>query len=609
MDNWGVSDKPLRDPMQHPHLEAGDERGVTPSAAAGPWPWPWPPLEDEEDIFFDWDALYGPQDQNQGLENGPGTSLSSLDSLQLSQLTPLRGVPGEHSLTEQNTQDTPGVIPQAQGQAQTSNTHTPLILPGFNNVAEWLDGAYRPPTPCDHCRRHKLQCLILRRTSDNPNPVPSCSSCVGLFRPCSFGRGEKRQASGFETLSPVLGHLHGVIEEGEGNEGQGGSGSGTATAPREQSLKETKQFVRRGARVLREWFYLNEERPYPSEEEKGRLALETGFSRQRVSTWFANARRRQKQQRQVESSMRIYRAGSPMPMSMPMSMAMPVSDDAASMTPMERWQVSPPGEEPVSEDVIREAIATSAGSDVDGDLDSPSIDPSSAGERSSFASSRSSFGVASDTSDSSSSAWSFRSGESLRPRSYRRTSAGRRGGRRRVTEDGHYQCTFCTQSFKKKHDWSRHEKSVHLPLDVWICTPNLNELQPTDIFIPECRFCGYQSPSSEHWESHDFGECATKPLSERSFSRKDYLWQHLRKFHGCTQYPVPNLDSWRSSQNEIQSRCGFCTAHLPSWSARADHLAAHFKEGCRMSQWAGDWGFDSSVLISLRNAVLPFERP
>ncbi|KAL4914866.1 hypothetical protein BDW62DRAFT_136092 [Aspergillus aurantiobrunneus] len=575
---------------QH-QLPLDDERGVN-AAPAGSWPV-------DEDIFFDWDALYGPQDPNLhlGSQQGEWPAWSALDGLHLAdRSTPLFGGEKERAFDGAGITSTlDGSLALDQNRTQTGNTstRTPIVPSGFNNVAEWLDGAYRPPTPCDHCRRHRLQCLILRRTSDNPNPVPSCSSCVGLFRPCSFGRGEKRQASGFETLSPVLGHLHGVIEEGD----EDGSG-------RKPDTKETKQFVRKGARVLRDWFYRNEECPYPSEEDKARLAQETGFSRQRISTWFANARRRYKQQRQVGSSTRVYRAGSPMPT--PMS-------DVASMTPMERWQASPPDEEPVPEAVIREAIAsTSVASDGSGrsQVDSPSTELSSGCEGSSLASSLSSFGVlGSDASDSSSSAWSFQSGDGpLRSRPFRRrVSAGRRG-RKGITEDGHYQCTFCTQSFKKKHDWSRHEKSVHLLLDMWICTPNLSQVEDPSIPLSECRFCNHQSPTREHWESHDFQECAIKPLAERSFSRKDYLWQHLRKFHGCTRYPVPDLDAWRSSQSEIQSRCGFCAAHLPSWSARADHLASHFKEGLRMSQWAGDWGFDASVLSRLRNAVLPVER-
>lgn len=34
-----------------------------------------------------------------------------------------------------------------------------------------------------------------------------------------------------------------------------------------------------------------------------------------------------------------------------------------------------------------------------------------------------------------------------------------------------YQCTFCTDTFKSKHDWVRHEKSLHLSLESWTCAP------------------------------------------------------------------------------------------------------------------------------------------
>lgn len=112
---------------------------------------------------------------------------------------------------------------QFQQQDETAESlNPPLELPdsvlrerGFRDVGGWLGGAYCPPFPCSYCRQHRLQCLILRTTSANPNPVTSCSSCVALFRECSLARGEKREPSGFETLSPVLGHLHGVTEQME----------------------------------------------------------------------------------------------------------------------------------------------------------------------------------------------------------------------------------------------------------------------------------------------------------------------------------------------------------------------------------------------------------
>lgn len=90
-----------------------------------------------------------------------------------------------------------------------------LAQSAFTSVPQWLDGAYYPPTPCRYCCKHRLQCLIIRTTSANPNPVTSCSSCVALFRECSLAQGEKRRPSGFETMSLALGHLHGVTEQGE----------------------------------------------------------------------------------------------------------------------------------------------------------------------------------------------------------------------------------------------------------------------------------------------------------------------------------------------------------------------------------------------------------
>jgi hypothetical protein len=82
----------------------------------------------------------------------------------------------------------------------------------------------------------------------------------------------------------------------------------------------------------------------------------------------------------------------------------------------------------------------------------------------------------------------------------------------------------------------------------------------------------------------------------------------LRKFHGCTKLPIESLDQWRSARSGVRSRCGFCNASLPTWTARADHLADHFKQGCRMHQWVGDWGLDPYTFGALQNAILPSER-
>ncbi|KAJ5657250.1 uncharacterized protein N7484_000899 [Penicillium longicatenatum] len=464
------------------------------------------------------------------------------------------------------------------------------------NVPQWLDGAYRPPVSCRYCRKYRLQCLILRTTSANPNPVSACSSCVALFRECSLAKGEKRLPSGFETFAPVLGHLHGLPEHPDD------SAPVLPSVENIEEQRESKQFVRKGARVLREWFYQNQERPYPTEEQKIQFSRETGFSEKRVATWFANARRRQKQKMQssnLAANTRT-RAGSPL-----------ITNTLISLTPMERWKASPPEDEAVPESVIQDAIAsTSLDMSMDPfQFDGSAMDLFNFDESSShLPSSASSFGSwVSETSDSVSSAWSQQSGEGSLP--FPMLPKPSRSRRRDHSKEHQYQCTFCMRSFKKRHDWARHEKSVHFSLEIWICTPSLDELQQAwQTQGVGCNFCDVLCPGPAHLEEHEFHICATKPMVDRSFTRKDYLWQHLRKFHGCSKNPVPDLEAWRATGAEVQSRCGFCGQSFSTWTARAEHLADHFKNGVRMNQWVGDWGLSPTAMDVLRKATLPNQR-
>lgn len=372
-----------------------------------------------------------------------------------------------------------------------------------------------------------------------------------------------------------------------------------------EGRKDSKQFVRKGARILREWYSQHQEYPYPSDEQKDVLSRETSFSKKRISTWFANARRRHKQKIQPLSVPPGGRAGSPVP-----------TGWFSSMTPMERWQASPP-EDGVPEAKIKESVA-SADDDVEpAYLKSPTVDPwDLEGASSHLGSSASSFGsrASEESSESASSAWSYQSASErsppfpLLPRVSR--TRRRRQRPRHIGEPNPYQCTFCTASFRKRHDWYRHEKSVHLPLESWICTPDLTQLQDMNPpQTPECRYCDAPFPAAAHWEEHEFPICAAKPVPERSFARKDHLWQHLRKFHGCTKFSALDLDAWRSTSDTVSSRCGFCGMAFSSWTTRAQHLAEeHFKKGARMDGWTGDWGLDAATMGVLRNAILPGER-
>jgi hypothetical protein len=49
-------------------------------------------------------------------------------------------------------------------------------------------------------------------------------------------------------------------------------------------------------------------------------------------------------------------------------------------------------------------------------------------------------------------------------------------------------------------------------------------------------------------------------LVNEPYARKDHLWQHLYKFHGCRKWEGWTLDlvSLRMTSDAINSRCGFC---------------------------------------------------
>ncbi|CAI6097744.1 unnamed protein product [Clonostachys chloroleuca] len=479
---------------------------------------------------------------------------------------------------------------------------------GFTDVWQWLEGAEQPPHPCSHCKSKRLQCIILQKSAVNPNPLRSCTTCVALYRECSLAKGQKRPPSVFETQLPVYKQLHGVPEQEESGERQ-------QPQPEQPILDEdgqrsSKHFVRKGARVLKEWFERNEDHPYPSEMERIALEQETGFSQKRISTWFSNARRRQKQRIQP-----VIRAKSPRPFDKDSE----ASNSTLGLTPFERWQASPPDEEPIPESVIRDALGSLKDEsffkdDSFADNISPR-DKFTADDVVSRHHSVSSFDSGSHiTSASSSSVWSCQSSRDSNfaypvasARRRRRTSLKHE---RRDKEEGNlrFQCTFCTKSFKKKHDWVRHEKTIHLPQDSWICTPDLNSLRQRMVAGLDCPFCDARDSGPEHWEEHEFHICAMKPSSERLFTRKDHLWQHLRKFHGWSKGLPADLDKWQFSEGSVESRCGFCGCVMSDWTERASHLADHFKNGMRMAQWEGDWGLNESALSLLRGAVLPAQR-
>lgn len=280
------------------------------------------------------------------------------------------------------------------------------------------------------------------------------------------------------------------------------------------------------------------------------------------------------------------------------------------MTPFQRWRSSPPEDDHAPIDLVKRAAAANSqpGAFYDQDTNQSKLYNSYDSQSASTLASSTTY---SDSNESISSFETFLSTDSQsveqalgsvpstglsRPRSPGKSNSVR------------YQCTFCTTSFKRKSDWCRHEVSIHVQLDMWVCEPQDSTVWKFDSPHQQCNYCGIELPSQEHIASHDFDLCAERSLGERVFARKDHLLQHLKKFHGCHKWPGQSLNLRRIRHATLKSRCGFCAETFVTWNERIDHLVRHFKQGSQMKQWVGDWGFDLATMQSLRRAILPADR-
>jgi hypothetical protein len=55
-----------------------------------------------------------------------------------------------------------------------------------------------------------------------------------------------------------------------------------------------------------------------------------------------------------------------------------------------------------------------------------------------------------------------------------RTTAVKGKAKPKDVADRIFKCTFCCDTFKHKYDWSRHEKSLHLNMEEWVCAPHVS---------------------------------------------------------------------------------------------------------------------------------------
>jgi uncharacterized C2H2 Zn-finger protein len=343
------------------------------------------------------------------------------------------------------------------------------------------------------------------------------------------------------------------------------------------------RFSRETTRILRDWVSAHCSHPYPSEEDKEYLMRVTSLTKPQVTNWVTNARRRGK----------ICPPGSPSLKARKLSNSMDISGG------MHLRQEASPDDEQAPAPAICEAgsLYSSKPSTLcdlpysDGDFGSPLHNISSVGS--------------SATSPSSSNLLFSHPLGSLGSSKERRCSREISNcdlSRQVPTAQHMYQCTFCTKTFKAKHDWQRHEL-MHFSPEKWICAPNGPTY--TSHGHVTCVFCGLQNPSARHInDQHNYLSCAERSLTKRSFYRKDHLCQHLKGVHGI-RFQSPIMDTWKVSIAELLSRCGFCGLVMKSWLSRAEHLAEHFKLGKTMADWKGDWGFDPEILGFINNAIPP----
>lgn len=467
---------------------------------------------------------------------------------------------------------------------------------------------FRAILPCDFCRTMGFDCFIAKRgVMQN-----GCTCCISLYRECSFTH-DKKPGKYLDTLHTVTENVD--IPNGSltGKRAlKSLTGATTADDLDGGSRKGNPRFSRNAVRILKTWLYDHSEHPYPTEQEKGELKLRTGLTQTQISNWLANARRRGKVRAAPRSSSPV-----------PGAMDIPRQDqdqDMSYMTPLERWKHSPPEHEAAAtSDILRalentpldpskqrpsqpnhvRSYSRKGGSSNDSShANSNAIHVSSASSRGTSRSSISDLSFASAFSHRS----SLGSMDRKERRRRRKSAPVNTFNQQKARSARIFQCTFCADSFPAKYDWQRHEKSLHLALEKWTCSPQGGVVNMGG--SNRCVFCLAVNPDQDHLESHNFSACQEKTPQERTFYRKDHLNQHLRLIHNVKLNS--SMDKWRSSTNEIKSRCGFCGTVFDTWKERTDHLAFHFKSGADMCLWQGDWGFEPFVQSLVENAMPPY---
>ncbi|KAK5998296.1 Homeobox protein 4 [Cladobotryum mycophilum] len=480
-----------------------------------------------------------------------------------------------------------------------------------------------PANPCAHCVLGGYACKKIREGIHKGY----CTSCVALGLECSFGgvvpdnlNPESTRLSSWAANSNRLNAItQEDISESARPSGStsftdllnqpatGDDASAAAIAIAKAGTPPPKigaRFSRESVRILKNWLLTHNRHPYPSDEEKEMLQRQTGLNKIQITNWLANARRRGKAQppRSTSPHTRNPRLG--------------------GHEPLAALGALSPEHEPASVTAIARAVTASDSSAISSGLNSPySFNYTDDGSNKSLCNQSSASSVGTSQSSNGSLASAYSQGTQNSWGSFGSAPFNNRGRRRRRRRTATkkeaptstslaaplktFQCTFCTETFRTKHDWQRHEKSLHLSLERWVCAPDGPRAVNPENGVTCCVFCGEANPDNAHIDTHNHAACQERSLEERTFYRKDHLNQHLRLVHNV-KFMDWSMKSWKVATPEIRSRCGFCGIVMDTWTIRVDHLAEHFKTGFSMADWKGDWGFELPVLDMVENSIPPY---
>ncbi|KAI5227187.1 hypothetical protein E4T46_04304 [Aureobasidium subglaciale] len=496
----------------------------------------------------------------------------------------------------------------------------------YSNFSRWIPRFIQPDGPCTYCRDRKLNCYL-------SYGKVTCTACDTLFRPCSFVKPHSHAAPEVPEGESSMGFvdtLHPVIEDCCQEQGKL---TGVRSLKSMPDKKSSSRFSKAALKVLRGWLDEHQANPYPTEDEKEQLSRTTGLRVPQINTWLANARRRGKAGVKNKAAMDGLLQSTTTSLPPTAAIGIPGATEIeinkwSDMNPLERWKHSPPQNEPAPFNAIADALDRKDLPDYAEESSSPStlgwqgLGSSRDDSRSSNRRAASVTSLEKSTSNSaaSSAAWSgsrdswgsYSSfGSSLNGRKERRrrrkmpgTTLKKPSNDKSLQKERLYQCTFCTDTFLTKYDWVRHEKTLHLSLEKWICCPLGPETLDSASGQTICAYCCELEPTKDHIESHNHRQCLDKGFQGRTFYRKDHLRQHLRLVHESKL--LPHMEAWKTSLTNVNSKCGFCYQRFTVWSERNDHLAIHFKNGAKMSEWKGCRGLDPAVAALVTSAMPPY---